>query len=100
MAQLDVAAADTQMFVALTKSAPFWIAGRCQGAAGYSVPLSSQVPQHRDGPSFLQVHKSTRAASGRQPQDLNSKLRSPVQSKAKLLVELQQVQAPLLGLFQ
>lgn len=100
MVQLDVAAADTQMFVGLTKSAPFWIAGRCQGAAGYSVPISSHVRQRGDSHSFQQEHESTRAASGRQLQDLKSKLRSTVQSKAGLLVELKHMQASLLGSFQ
>ena len=100
MAQLDVAAAAIQMFVGLTKSDPFWIAGGCQGAAGYLVPLSLHVHQHGDGSSFPHVHESARAAPRRQLQDLKSKLRSPVQSKAGLLVELQHVQASLLGSFQ
>lgn len=100
MAQLDVAATDTQMCVGLTKSAPFWIAGGCQGAAGYPVPLSLQDHQCGDGHSFLQVHENTRALSGRQLQDLKSKLRPPVQSKAGVLVELQHMQASLLGSFQ
>lgn len=35
---LDVAATDKQMFVGLTKSDPFWTAGRCQAAQGTRCP--------------------------------------------------------------
>lgn len=52
MMQLDVAAADTQTFVGLIRSAPLWVADRCQEAAEYSVPISSHVYLPRDGHSL------------------------------------------------
>lgn len=48
MMQLDVAA-DTQTFAGLIRSAPLWVADRCQEAA---VPISSHVYLPRDGHSL------------------------------------------------
>lgn len=55
MVYLDVLSADTQLFVSLTKSDPFWIAGRSNtGSRRVPVLLSLHIHQHRDDPSFTQ----------------------------------------------
>lgn len=93
MVHLDVLSADTQLFVSLTKSDPFWIAGRSNTGSSRvpSAPLLAH-PSAQGWPQLYTVLENAGAVSRRQLQDLEL-LRCPVQSKAGLVVEHQHMQS-------
>lgn len=91
-----ILSADTQLFVRLTKSDPFWITDRSSKGRSRvsSAPFLAHPSVHQcgDDPSFTQVLDNAGAVSRRQLQDLNL-LRCPVQSKIGSVVELQHMEA-------